>query len=714
MPSSSEGLELAYHPTTLTPEEWKEVMPWIREYYATGTLHIPAHVRGYDVLAAVEFFGILHSTDQCHFANYEAYKRVQLWSRYLCHREALAEFVTSAFPTTPTASTVRQWGTAREGDVLELGTKPLFLLGDFGNHHHQSSTTAGAADEKHMCLGRLAYKIFNATHETNPRHRNNHHDDSAISEEMTAREMRDDFASYLQNLLPAATVTFTVKPVTVLNELALSAAAKTSSDEATEKSSSSQQHYQIVNRAVLTVDFGSTHLVLNDKEVRQLLDRKVRSKSELEAPVDELVEEEMNKGRLEELVQQVDQRTKQAVKSNLKVTFKASPASVIGGADVGDPIIQSSSSSQQGRSEDLAPKSLLYDDDDDALNAPEDELHAPVIHKSKKKKKKPVFEWPETFLQTDPHAMVKSPPPSGWNRPTTTTTTTVPITLIRTTSHELTVTSALTGPFYIDENGNLRDVFEQNGSDSDEEDNETRALRQRHEWIQATLLNQGIDQRVEELLNQKESDMAKNSNHVYDPWDWLYGLGVCEFSRNFMEHVEKCAKNGFARYTAPEGVHPFATVPISSQPDPKVATTERPVSPTPSQNTMLAPPTVCSDALPPITAAAAAAVPNIPMIPTVSEQSRQDLSNDEHDDSRDDSKVSDESPRGVTVLRSDVASAAAKKKAVAPSTTTTATAGRPMEVAATGQSATLPESPARKKSPRGLKNLFRRRNHGDV
>jgi hypothetical protein len=102
------------------------------------------------------------------------------------------------------------------------------------------------------------------------------------------------------------------------------------------------------------------------------------------------------------------------------------------------------------------------------------------------------------------------------------------------------------------------------------------------------------------------------------------------------------------------------------------------------------------------------------MIPTVSEQSRQDLSNDEHDDSRDDSKVSDESPRGVTVLRSDVASAAAKKKAVAPSTTTTATAGRPMEVAATGQSATLPESPARKKSPRGLKNLFRRRNHGDV
>jgi hypothetical protein len=111
--------------------------------------------------------------------------------------------------------------------------------------------------------------------------------------------------------------------------------------------------------------------------------------------------------------------------------------------------------------------------------------------------------------------------------------------IVRTGTYDNPVTSALTGPFYIDDQGNLRDVVEHSpegdriGDDVDDDD--TRAQVRQHEWIQTALLS------METLLKREAAEDPAPALTSMDPWEWLTCLGVCEFSRALMKSVEEYA-----------------------------------------------------------------------------------------------------------------------------------------------------------------------------
>jgi hypothetical protein len=171
----------------------------------------------------------------------------------------------------------------------------------------------------------------------------------------------------------------------------------------------------------------------------------------------------------------------------------------------------------------------------------------------KKKKPKPVFVLPDKLLDVDNTEVpqlarmkvpiVKSSPMIG-TKQNDDLALPGPITIVRKGTFDNTVTSALTGPFYIDENGILRDVFENCDPDSDEDfegDEDTRAQARRHEWIQTALLNRGIGERMETLLKEDKDKNANGTPTSFDPWDWITGLNVCELSREVIKSVEHYA-----------------------------------------------------------------------------------------------------------------------------------------------------------------------------
>jgi hypothetical protein len=83
-----------------------------------------------------------------------------------------------------------------------------------------------------------------------------------------------------------------------------------------------------------------------------------------------------------------------------------------------------------------------------------------------------------------------------------------------------TVASALTGPYIVDEEGNMRDVFE--------DEKEARAQALRHEWIQGSLLNRDISTRIRALLDDATEFDAKDyvmghSAGIKDSEDGVWG-----------------------------------------------------------------------------------------------------------------------------------------------------------------------------------------------
>jgi hypothetical protein len=130
---------------------------WLEQYYQTGLLQIPSTAHGYSVLAALEYFSILYAPDQCHFADYNVYERVQLWARYLSNRDALTASVlqqTSATmlklqnnggggatkKTDPPPPTAVYFGVApTHQEAMDLGTQRISALGgaDHASTAHQ-------------------------------------------------------------------------------------------------------------------------------------------------------------------------------------------------------------------------------------------------------------------------------------------------------------------------------------------------------------------------------------------------------------------------------------------------------------------------------------------------------------------------------------------------------------------------------------------------
>lgn len=229
--------------------------PWltdlVQSYYQTGQLAVPETCQGLDLLLLLEYFGIIYQPNQLTFDSTAAYERVKIWSDYLTARSQIADWIAVAI------SSVQQthyfFATTPTMDQwMQLGQERLANL-EGGLSLPASKTSCG-----------VVFELFNRT-----------------EPEGTAGLMRLDFSVYLQNILTNVDVSFPVKPVTVhFDELSI----------------------EQKKRAILMIN------VINADEPAAA-EKVMRTKSELSFPVDELVEEDMATGRLENLMQQIDARS---------------------------------------------------------------------------------------------------------------------------------------------------------------------------------------------------------------------------------------------------------------------------------------------------------------------------------------------------------------------------------------------------------------------
>lgn len=594
--SIDDGVVASSKPTTifLNPEKISETTPlafysWtqpgkrtscermtrmIHTYYTTGTLVVPPCARGYDVLAAMDFFGILYQPDQCQFGDYAVYQRVQQWSRYLCHRPALAACVlqtATAAWNRPFDSTLanRQtiaFGTdwdpeqnlnARQNNKgMKLNAQTLYLLGE--NIENELSTDA--ATTTHANMIKVAYKLFNPVNSSdlasnafsnlhNLTTSNNDEEEATLPgpEEDTAADLRKDFCAYLTSMFSTTTpnntcdyaVHFSMKAVTLYD---------------TDEHDNPNRSDSVSRRAVLVLDL-----------------LKSKDSSTTTSAENNLIDTLVPYGRtsMEECVPKVEPKTVTFKESSFDSLFSAESSSRQSSA-VDSPMqlvnesLKNENPLDSSRKTDLTNSALAswnhtcslslqpiidYDAPHDELNAcmesavlPNSSTTCDLQPSKKKKKPKPVFELPDKLLAIESNAQTMPIVQSAIGQ-TNDFSMPGPITIVRTGTYDNTVTSALTGPFYIDDNGNLRDVFENSNADSENEgnDDDARAQAKRHEWIQTALLNRGIGERMESLLKQEDDEQNADVAASFDPWDWLTGLGVCEFSRTVMRSMEEYA-----------------------------------------------------------------------------------------------------------------------------------------------------------------------------
>jgi hypothetical protein len=439
-----------------------------------------------------------------------------------------------------------------------------------------------------------------------------HHTEEEITlpgpEESTAIEMRQDFTAYVTRILSVAmnqcefTISFPVKAVTIRSKV-----GEGSGQDGIENSLTTV----VEHRAVLIVDLSSSLIVQPtcteiSPEARVWTEWRPKvlcqSRSDLSAPIDELVDEELTKacsrnGHLRQIETRSVSFKDTSMDETLATTAPSTPQSICE-VDVG-----STPASPQQEKVATAPYYVTLADQikatsvdsstesapstswqrptsfgtntstaistrsqhsppmlDDDYNAPHDELNAsmdtgvlsnrsaPLVEEcpvaKKKRKPKPVFELPEKLFLEDSLsrglAALTKPPDIGENL-LNDLSLPAPITIVRTGTYDNTVTSALTGPFYIDDQGNLRDVFEHSpeGDRNGDDDDDTRAQARRHEWIQTALLNRGIGERMETLLKQEATEDPTPALTSMDSWEWLTGLDVCEFSRALLKSVEE-------------------------------------------------------------------------------------------------------------------------------------------------------------------------------
>jgi hypothetical protein len=228
--------------------------PWltnlVQSYYQTGQLVVPDACQGLDLLLLLEYFGIIYQPNQLTFDSPAAYQRVKVWSDYLTVRSGIADWVAVAI------SSVQQthyfFATTPILDQwAELGQERLTHL-DGGLSVPADKTSCG-----------VVFELFNRA-----------------EPEGTAALMRQDFSVYLQNILTNVNVSFPVNPLTVhFDELSM----------------------EQKKRAVLMVN-------VIDANEPTTAEKTFRTRSELSSPVDELVQEDLDTGRLESLMQQIDAR----------------------------------------------------------------------------------------------------------------------------------------------------------------------------------------------------------------------------------------------------------------------------------------------------------------------------------------------------------------------------------------------------------------------
>jgi hypothetical protein len=208
----------------------------IRAYYHTGTLRVPNHCHGLEILLALEFFGILYtSPEQLVFDAPSVQNKVKQWSRYFTHRAMLAQWVVDQLQQQQ-----QQRQQLRKGktsalfqqpfifcthpDPLEAGRslciepqrQPVHVL-DGGLNllegegvRNKKSASLTSAQAVHSFFAPLL-------HERNKKSSTDDEDPHYKSPEIIPALMREDFTSYLQYVLPELEITFTVQTVELVS-----------------------------------------------------------------------------------------------------------------------------------------------------------------------------------------------------------------------------------------------------------------------------------------------------------------------------------------------------------------------------------------------------------------------------------------------------------------------------------------------------------------
>lgn len=166
----------------------------IQTFYSTGKLQVPDACRGFDLLLALEFFGILYQPEQLVFETFQAYSRVRKWSDFFTHRDLLADWIVDRLH----GENKRLFGTAQNATAgtMRLG-KDIVIPFDGGLVRTGAKGPSSAA---------VVYSFFNAKAQEKG---------SAV----VAEDMRMDFCFYLQNVLGGVVrVTFPLKKVELISD----------------------------------------------------------------------------------------------------------------------------------------------------------------------------------------------------------------------------------------------------------------------------------------------------------------------------------------------------------------------------------------------------------------------------------------------------------------------------------------------------------------
>lgn len=227
---------------------WK---PWLGEmmqsYLRTGVLTVNKDATGDDWLLCCEFFSVLYQPSQVVFETLHAYQNVSAWSDYLSKRCDLAEWVAdSVLRHNETVFVV----THKQDNGWSVEVDQL------------QKPAASFVDEK----ADLALTDFF------------HDDDHPVDRETRQVRMRADFCGYLEHVMSHVHCRFDMELVTMTNQV-----------------------QRFAPRAVLRV-----RTLLNPP--LPPISQPKKTRSALPFPVDELVAEELQEGRLERLVQKVDAR----------------------------------------------------------------------------------------------------------------------------------------------------------------------------------------------------------------------------------------------------------------------------------------------------------------------------------------------------------------------------------------------------------------------
>lgn len=491
-------------------EDWLTEM--IETYYRSGKIHVPSRARGFDLLLAIEFFGILYQPDQLVFDSYDSFICVKQWSNYYMHRATLAEWVVAYFlkhmSSESSEELIQQTLVATSfSEQLEniyVGSMKLPVLMD-GNLDYT----------KHVSP--ILFDFFNGA--------DNSTTDGAISKE-TAAIMRVDFSVCLENLI-SSHLKCTVRFPTMAVHLG------------TAQEPNIDSMKRCVNRAILVIEPFDPSNQESAQNKAELIEREKPTKNMIMKGTngtDDLVNAfvpDVNNDSIKD--RKLNQNLEKSNGPNDNMTFTDSSsrskceqeeAYSIGGGSA--PARLQSSTVIVALDESCLPTTSMTPNSGSKKYKYDAFLSQTRVACSGNStgKKADVVQVSKNLPSTECESNGPMPP----------------VSVVEAKAYDLlTVPSALTGPYYIDDDGTVQDVF---GNESEIE-HDIQAQAKRHEWIQDAMLNRGISKRVENLLktDNKSDNKTDDKGGIFgnsSPWDWIPISGFCDISQKFMESMEGC------------------------------------------------------------------------------------------------------------------------------------------------------------------------------